>query len=153
MTMRLTSETFHDGGRLDPKHTCDGAGISPGFRWVGAPEGVKSFALIVHDPDAPSGDLTHWLLFDIPGDANSLEEGEPVSGPDGITGKNEHGENGYLPACPPVGDGMHRYMFEFYALRSAKLDLDENATRVEVERAVMANMLDQAHIQATYQRR
>ncbi len=153
MTMLLTSETFHDGGSLDPKHTCDGAGISPGFRWVGTPEGTKSFALIAHDPDAPSGDVTHWLLFDIPASATSLEEGEPGSGPDGISGKNEHGENGYLPACPPVGDGIHRYTFDFYALRSATLGLDESATRAQVEVAIMDNILDQAFIQATYQRR
>jgi Raf kinase inhibitor-like YbhB/YbcL family protein len=76
------------------------------------PRGTKALLLIVHDPDAPSGDFTHWTVYDIPPRAKA---------PIGATGLNELGKAGYLPACPPKGDKPHHYVFSLYALRGRTL--------------------------------
>src|SRR2546423_7729906 len=92
-TVGITSPDFKPGGRLPRDETCDGAGRKPSLAIGPVPRGTKSLALIMHDPDAPAGDFTHWMVYDISPRAKS---------PSGTEGQNDLGKVGYAPACPPT---------------------------------------------------
>src|SRR5437867_2438467 len=115
MAFTLESSAFTNGAAIPREYTCDGANRSPGLRWIGAPPETRSFALIMHDPDSPKGDFTHWTLFDIPADTTQIEEGAAPKAP-GTQGRNDFGEINFGGPCPPEGHGEHRYIFELYAL-------------------------------------
>jgi len=90
---------FLEGGTIPIKHTCDGIDVSPPFRWEDVPEGSKSFALTVTDPDAPM-QWIHWLVCDLPADARLIPEGGPV--PIGAKEiRNDFGKEAYGGPCPP----------------------------------------------------
>jgi phosphatidylethanolamine-binding protein (PEBP) family uncharacterized protein len=72
--MKLSSLAFAEGELIPSKYTCDGENVSPPLEWEGVPEQAKSLALIVDDPDAPSGVFVHWLLFRIPPSEKVLTE-------------------------------------------------------------------------------
>jgi Raf kinase inhibitor-like YbhB/YbcL family protein len=132
---------------------CEGGNVSPALEWSGAPEGTKSFALLVHDPDAPTGGagFWHWALVDIPADVSSLKQGATVpAGAKEIT--TDFGAPGYGGPCPPKGDKPHRYNFTLYALKVAKLDLPPNATASLTGFLVNANALAKATLTGTYGR-
>jgi Raf kinase inhibitor-like YbhB/YbcL family protein len=124
--VRLTSPDFNRGGKLPRDVTCDGSGRAPALSIERVPRGAKALLLLVHDPDAPGGDFTHWTVYDIPPSARH---------PSGTEGLNELDKPGYAPACPPRGDKAHRYVFELYALQ-AKTGLPAGASPAEVAGAV-----------------
>ena len=136
--MRLTSDAFDDGGTIPRRHTCDGEDVSPALSWEGAPDGTASFALVVHDPDAPRGDWVHWVIYDIPGHLTGLPE---KAGPaerldhlgEAVQGTNDFGRIGWGGPCPPPGK-PHRYVFTLTAL-DAPLGLEPAADRENVETA------------------
>nr|HPQ61182.1 YbhB/YbcL family Raf kinase inhibitor-like protein [Syntrophales bacterium] len=110
--MILKSPAFEEGGMIPDRHTCDGENISPPLEWEGAPEGVKSYALLCEDPDAPMGSWVHWVVYDIPPSIAKLPEQVPseavlVNG--GRQGTNDFYRMGYGGPCPP--SGTHRYFF------------------------------------------
>lgn len=145
MTLRLTSTAFHDGQAIPKKYTCDGQDVSPELAWGGAPEGTKSLALIVDDPDAPAKVWVHWVVYDLPADARGLPEGVPQDGElrDGMRqGRNDFGKIGYGGPCPPHGPA-HRYFFKLYALRE-KTGLKPGASKGALERAMKGHILEQA---------
>jgi len=146
--MTLTSPSFTQGGLISAHHTCDGRDVSPALRWTAAPEGAKSFALIVEDPDAPNGTFTHWVLFDIPADSHGLSEGADV----GTAGRNDFQQVSYGGPCPPPKHGQHRYFFRLYALDVAGLGLPAGATRQELEAAMEPHILAQAELMGRYAR-
>src|SRR5262249_30100877 len=111
MALRIFSSAFAEGGSIPKLHTCSGADGSPPLEWSGAPEGTRSFALIVDDPDAPGGAWTHWLLYDIPAKLLTLAQGGRGVG---LSGTNSFGKTGYGGPCPPPGK-PHRYYFKLYA--------------------------------------
>jgi Raf kinase inhibitor-like YbhB/YbcL family protein len=88
-------------------HTCEGEDVSPPLAWSGVPEGTASLALVVDDPDAPSGTFTHWLAWGIDPAASVLGEGEAAP----VEGQNDFGSVGWRGPCPPPGHGPHRYFF------------------------------------------
>src|SRR5689334_20782644 len=109
-SMQLTSTAFTSGQPIPAAHTCDGKNISPPLRWTGAPPDTKSFALIVDDPDAPSGVWTHWIVFDLPASTNELSADIPKA--QLLAGKARQGLNdfkqpGYGGPCPPSGKLHH----------------------------------------------
>src|SRR5215208_1635210 len=106
--MELTSTAFADGAAIPVKHSCDGQNLSPPLAWSFCPEGTRSLALIVHDPDAPSGDFTHWLAWNIDPEPGGLGNGT-MAPAEGLNGREEAG---YMGPCPPPGDGPHRYFHE-----------------------------------------
>jgi Raf kinase inhibitor-like YbhB/YbcL family protein len=108
----LTSSAFSAGKSIPHRHTCDGDDLSPPLAWSDLPEGTRSLALIMDDPDAPGGTFTHWLAWGIDPGAGGLGEGEAPPG----EGKNDFGSTGYGGPCPPRGHGPHRYFFRLYAL-------------------------------------
>lgn len=107
----LSSPAFTAGGRIPRAYTCEGANTIVPLRWTGAPRGARSFALLVDDPDAPSGTFTHRLAWGIRASARSLPGRAPVEGANGA------GRIGWTGPCPP--SGVHRYVFRLYALRSS----------------------------------
>jgi Raf kinase inhibitor-like YbhB/YbcL family protein len=117
-SLTFTSPAFADGASIPKAHTCSGADYSPPLQWANAPEGTKSFAIIVDDPDAPFNYFTHWVIFNIPATQTSLAERISPNGslPAGaLEGVNGFGKTGYGGPCPPPGK-PHRYFFKLYAL-------------------------------------
>lgn len=119
--MSLTTNAFRDGAVVPAKYTQAGDELSPALTWTGAPDSAASFVLIVHDVNAPSGngidDVLHWMVWNIPGSARSLQEGFPQGPqlPDGTRQISQTGPNYRGPAAPSNGP-PHHYVFELFAL-------------------------------------
>jgi Raf kinase inhibitor-like YbhB/YbcL family protein len=144
--MELTSSAFGNGESIPRRHTCEGEDLSPPLSWSGVPEAARSLALIVDDPDAPSGTFTHWLAWGIDPAAGGLREGEAAP----LEGRNDFGETGYRGPCPPPGHGPHRYFFRLHALEEDP-ELEPGAGKDELERAV-AGAAEVAELIGTYER-
>lgn len=137
---------------------CVGDNISPQLSWSNAPEGTKSFAITMYDPDAPTGSgWWHWLVFDIP--ANVLELVSNAGNvalnlaPNGaIQSITDYGSNGYGGPCPPEGHGLHQYIITVYALSVPTLGLDANTNPAVVGYYLNNNVLGKASLVAYYQR-
>src|SRR5260370_13904728 len=117
MEFKLTSTAFPERQAIPRQYTCDGFNVSPPLEWSGAPQGIKSFALICDDPDAPAGTWVHWVLYNLPGDRIGLVENVPTTESvpgGGLQGTNDFNKIGYGGPCPP--SGTHRYFFKLYAL-------------------------------------
>lgn len=151
--MELSSAAFTDGGTIPVDYTCDGRDISPELSWNGAPEGTQSFALIVDDPDSPSGDFTHWIIFNIYADTSTLVEAFSTAAHLSVLlwqGENDFGKIGYNGPCPPSGQ-THHYRFTIYAL-DTMLELDLGATRAQLLDAMSGHLLAQGELIAVYRR-
>ena len=152
--MRLTSTAFEPGGPIPARHTCDGEDIAPPLQWSDPPEGTRSFALVVDDPDAPDPRApqrvwVHWVLYDLPADARSLPEGGTPLPPGTRQGRNDWGRTGYGGPCPPIG--RHRYFHKLYALDTVLGDLGE-PTKAELLAAMQGHVLAEAQLIGTYER-
>lgn len=152
MSLTLTSDAFVNGQSIPAKYACTGRNISPALAWSEPPAGTQSFALIVDDPDAPMGTWVHWVLFNIPADARSLQEDLPVTGknvdPNAIyVGKNSSGKIDYDGPCPP--SGTHRYFFKLYALDTL-ISLLPGATKDQVLKETEGHILAQAELMGTF---
>ncbi len=153
----ITSKSLKEGSALSLRQVykgygCMGENISPDLSWSGAPDDTKSYAIICHDPDAPTATgWYHWLVLNIPAAKTSIESGEKLSAPivETIT---DFGSYGYGGACPPVGHGVHHYIFTVYALDVAGLDVKKETKPKEVENLVKKHAIASAKITATYQR-
>jgi Raf kinase inhibitor-like YbhB/YbcL family protein len=148
----ITSPAFTNDGSIPSKYTCDAGpqNPSPALAWKEPPAGTKSFALIMHDPDAPlAGGFTHWVLFDIPAPTTGLPEGfQP--GSVGVSGNSGFRRAGYGGPCPP--SGVHHYHFMLSALDTASLGLAAGATKADVEKAMQGHVLGTAELVGLYQR-
>lgn len=148
----LESDSFVPDGPIPGDFTCDGSDVSPHLRWMGAPEGTRSFLLVADDPDAPVGTWVHWVYYDIPANVTELSEAFPpdeqpeLGGAQGIT---DFRRVGYGGPCPP--GGTHRYFFRLYALDTV-LGLDPGATKRQTLRAADGHILAQAELMGTYSR-
>jgi hypothetical protein len=140
--MELTSSAFEAGGIIPIQYTRKDKNISPELCWKHLPEGTKSLALIMEDPDAPRRPYTHWIVYNIPTHEGKLEPAQPEEKEGIMQGQNDLGKKGYGGPCPPKGDPPHRYFFNLYAL-DTELDL-ENPTRKTLESAMEGHILDQA---------
>jgi Raf kinase inhibitor-like YbhB/YbcL family protein len=156
MTLEITSPAFSPNEEIPSKYTCDGEDISPALEWSGLPEGTKSIALIVDDPDAPDPAApkmiwVHWVLYNIPPSATSLPEAvKSQELPKGTKeGLNDWQRTGYGGPCPPIG--RHRYFHKLYALDAVLPDLGK-PTKRDLERAIEAHILAKAEMVGTYQR-
>jgi Raf kinase inhibitor-like YbhB/YbcL family protein len=154
MKMKLRAATFESGAEIPSKHTCEGEDLAPALSWSDAPEGTKSFALIVDDPDAPDPKAprpnawVHWVLSDLPALASSLPEGAKKLPAGTHEGLNDWKQTGYRGPCPPIG--RHRYFFKLYAL-DATLELAK-PTKADVELAIKDHVLAKAELMGTYQK-
>ncbi len=147
----LQTKSFSAGGEIPRKYTCVGKDVSPELSWSEPPAGTQSLALVVDDPDAPSGTFTHWLLYDLPPSTRQLAEGASQGElPGARQGRNDFGNNGYGGPCPPPGK-PHRYYFKLYAL-DKQLGLKSGANRQQLEQAVQTHILAHAEVTGTFRR-
>ena len=152
MNFPVTSTAFTEGRPIPDKYTCGGLNVSPPLQWDKAPTGVKSFALITDDPDAPMGTWVHWVLYNLPPPVNGLPEAvQKKDLPTGTReGLNDWKRTGYGGPCPPIG--RHRYFFKLYALDDALPDL-ANPTKGQLEKAMQGHILVQAELIGTYEKK
>ncbi|WP_026605976.1 YbhB/YbcL family Raf kinase inhibitor-like protein [Methylocapsa acidiphila] len=152
--MRLSSSAFTDGGRIPRRFTCDGENFSPPLAWNDPPAGTRSFALLCDDPDAPSGTVHHWALFDIPAKRLALAEGEDrdATKDEFKRALNDFNRIGYGGPRPPHGHGPHRYRFKLFAVSLEHLPLGDSPSCRDVEREARNNALAEAGFIGVYER-
>ena len=146
--MRLTSSAFTNEGIIPARFTCDAEDINPPLSWQDAPAGVRSFALVVDDPDAPLGTWTHWTLWNMPSSANSI--GERQIPPGSVEGKTSFGRSGWGGPCPP--SGTHRYFFRLYALDTTFESLSASTTVSALMNTMKGHVMATAELMGRYQR-
>ena len=149
--MKLTSSAFEHATPIPKDYTCDGKNINPPLTITDVPDDAKSLVLIMEDPDVPKhlrsdGMWDHWVIFNIPPDTRHIPEGQE---PPGVHGRGTAGNTSYHGPCPP--DREHRYFFKLYAL-DAMLDLEEGASKHEVELQMNAHILEQKELIGFYHR-
>jgi Raf kinase inhibitor-like YbhB/YbcL family protein len=153
-TLALSSPAFTPGSAIPAKYTCDGPNLSPPLALTGVPEGTKSFALVVEDPDAPDpaapkGIWVHWVVYDLPATTRTIAEGAGNHGKLGRAGKNDWGQVGYRGPCPPIG--RHRYFVRAFALDSELGDRHE-PNKAELLKALEGHVLAKGELVGTYQK-
>ena len=154
LTFALTTSTFKPDGWM-PKRTvydksgCTGENRSPELRWTGVPAGTKSFAIVMHDPDAPvPGGWYHWVVYDLPASMTELPENAKID--DTRLGTTSFGEHPYGGPCPPPGK-PHHYNFTIYALDVRQID--GHPTGAELLGKIQKHVLGQAAVTGLYGRR
>ena len=145
----LASSDIRDGQSIPQAFTCDGSNQSPALNWDEPPPGTKSLAVVMDDPDAPSGTFRHWGAYDIPANARSIPTGSAI----GKQAANGFGQSGYGGPCPPKGHGPHRYRFKLYALDVDSLAVPADAKVEQVEAEAQRHQLGLAQLTAVYERK
>ncbi|HLB59390.1 MAG TPA: YbhB/YbcL family Raf kinase inhibitor-like protein [Bdellovibrionota bacterium] len=154
MAMTINSSAFNNNGEIPAQYTCEGKDSSPPLSWSGIPNGAKTLALIVDDPDAPDPAApkmtwVHWVLYNLPPDSSGLPEGGknlPTGTKEGI---NDFKRTSYGGPCPPIG--RHRYFFKIYALDTV-LNL-KTPTKTQLENAMKGHILGKSELVGTYQKK
>ena len=157
VAFEISSSSVSDG-KWDQKYLadkiagCDGGNVSPALAWKDVPEGTKSLAMTLYDPDAPTGSgWWHWQAWNIPTTIAGFDEGKVPAGV--VQGKGDIGRQGYLGPCISPGSGVHHYTFTLYALKVDKLDLDPNtASGAFVGYNLNGNALAKATVTYTFQK-
>lgn len=153
--MELSSPAYQQEHEVPAKFTCEGKDVSPPLEWSDVPEGTRSFALVVDDPDAPDPAapkrvFVHWVVFNLPAQRRALAEGEADHLPEGARhGKNDWGKTTYGGPCPPIG--RHRYVHKLYAL-DTELDLDR-PSKAELQQAMQGHILASGELIGTYEKK
>ena len=144
----LTSSAFSEGGSIPREFSCDGENVSPPLSWVGAPDGARTVALIVDDPDARG--FVHWVVYNVDASATGEFARGLSSSPDApAEGRNGFGTVGYGGPCPPTGS--HRYVFRLLALDTT-LSLGGSPGATEVLADAEGHVLGEARLTANYRR-
>lgn len=162
--LTVSSPDLHPGGTLPLRqvyrgHGCTGANLSPALQWAHAPAGTRSYAITLHDPDAPHpGGWWHWVVYDLPAATTSLPEGagraDAALLPRGThQGRNDFGSADYGGACPPPGDHAHRYVLTVHALDVASLGLPAGAPAASVADAIRSHQIASGQLVTTFARR
>lgn len=138
-TLAVTSRSFASDGEIPVDYTCDGANKSPQLTWSAPPAGTKGFAIVVDDPDAPSGTFTHWIVYDISADARSLPEAVDPTTAGAASGLNDFKRAGYGGPCPPQLE-IHHFYFRVFALNAA-LSLGPDPDRDAIDAAMSGHVL------------
>ncbi len=138
-SLTVTSRSFPSNGEIPVDYTCDGADRSPQLTWSAPPAGTKSFAVVVEDPDAPSGTFTHWIVYNIGADARALPEAVDPGASGAISGLNDFKRPGYGGPCPPQLE-IHHYLFRVFAL-NAPFDPGPELGREALDAAMSGHVL------------
>jgi Raf kinase inhibitor-like YbhB/YbcL family protein len=154
---QLSSPAFAPSATIPKQFTCDGRNVSPPLAWSGVPDGTRSIAVIMDDPDAPAGVWVHWVLYDVSATSAGVAENRPKqdSLPDGSKqgpsgGVIEFEAIGYTGPCPPKGK-PHRYVFTAYALDEAP-GIGPRAAKSVLLAAMKGKILGQAELVGLYGR-
>ena len=145
--IKISSPNFLDRGEIPRKYTCDGENINPNIVIENIPEKTKSLALIMDDPDAPSGTFNHWLMWNINPATNEI--GENTIPKNAVIGLNSGNKNKYMGPCPP--SGTHRYFFKIFAL-DIELQVPETYSKKEIEEIIKDHIIDKAELIGLYTR-
>lgn len=156
MGFALTSQSFANNTAIPDRYVARGSNISPQLSWSNLPPGTQELALLVVDPDAPSGDFVHWIVYGIPTTLPGLEEGvRAQSQPDEtvpfLQGRNDAGKRGYFGPMPPPGK-VHHYHFRLFALDQS-LGLPAEANKGELRKALAGHVLAETELVGTYLQR
>ena|SRR3989338_3390981 len=148
--LELSSPAFSHDGAIPSRYTCDGENISPPMTISGVPDGTRTLALIMEDPDVPrtirsDGMWDHWVLWNIAPDISEISENTAP----GMAGANTGGKHAYAGPCPP--DREHRYFFTLYALDN-ELTLESGASKAALLQAIEEHVLARATFMARYER-
>jgi Raf kinase inhibitor-like YbhB/YbcL family protein len=143
--LEIISPVFRAGTAIPPQYTCAGQNVNPPLNIFNAPAGTLSMTLIVRDPDAPSGDFLHWLVWDIPPSTDSIGVNSVPIG--AMQGTNGSGRASYMGPCPL--SGTHRYLFDLYAL-DKPLNLPAGANLEQVQKAMDGHILEQSTLRGTF---
>jgi Raf kinase inhibitor-like YbhB/YbcL family protein len=143
--IHVRSSAFASGGNIPAQFTCKGANTNPPLQFEGIPRGAKSLALIVDDPDAPSGLFTHWLIWNIDPATTQIAEKSVPHG--AVEGTSDFGKPGYGGPCPP--SGTHRYFFRLFALNQT-LDLKMGVKRSALEHAMKGHVIGQGELMGRF---
>jgi Raf kinase inhibitor-like YbhB/YbcL family protein len=146
----MNTNAFLDAGALPVLYTCDGKDASPQFTWSNVPAKTQSFALVVSDPDAPSGTFYHWVIYNLPTSTKELAEGIQKLPAGTLVGKNSFGKMQYNGPCPPKGTA-HTYVFTLYAL-DGKLKVPAGAEGKEVLAEIKDHTVGTAKLTTVYSR-
>lgn len=159
----LSSNDISHGEFMTKKHEyngfgCSGGDLSPHLKWSNAPQGTKSFAITVYDPDAPTGSgWWHWQVvnisknvMEVPTGAGSTKQDLVPKGSMQI--KNDYGSKGFGGACPPPGHGVHRYSYTIHALSVENLELPKDASGALTGYMINANTIESSTIESLYKR-
>jgi hypothetical protein len=146
-TFLLTSAYFQQDGFMLPREAEAGGEHSPKLDWCDPPKGTRSFVLMMEDLDGPNPPVTHWLMYDIPGETTGLRHDRPQVG---LHGRNDFNRLPYRGPCPHPHEEAHRYVFRLFALDVESLGIEQGAGRPEVERAMQGHVLGEATLKARY---
>lgn len=147
-SMTLSSTAFSNNAEIPIPYSCDGDGRRPELAISGAPAQTKSFAIIVSDPDAPSGEFVHWVIWNIPSASTIIPEGMP---PEGSTqGQNSAGQSDWISPCPP--SGTHHYVFVVYAL-DKNIMLPQSTNKQELLQSMDGHIISSAQLVGLYSRK
>jgi Raf kinase inhibitor-like YbhB/YbcL family protein len=152
MKINLKSESFKENELIPSIYTCDGKNISPELKWDKPSNNIKTFAIIVNDPDAPGGNFIHWIIFNIPDSILNLpKEVTPIKNiPEEVSlGTNSFGHIGYNGPCPP--SGTHRYFFNIYGLDTS-LKLEAGSEENEILHAMKDHIVAEGELMGKYKR-
>ncbi len=148
--LTVKSSAFKDGDMIPQRFTCDGENINPLLEIKNVPQGAKSLALIMDDPDATGGRIwDHWILWNIDPKTQYITED---SVPGGATeGLNSWNKNKYGGPCPPEGSKPHRYIFNVYAL-DVLLDIPASSTKADLAQAMEGHTIEKTTLMGLYGR-
>jgi Raf kinase inhibitor-like YbhB/YbcL family protein len=144
-SLEIHSQVFSHNGNIPSDYTCEGRDVNPPLEVSNMPEGTKTLALIVEDPDAQHPGFAHWLAWNISPNEAIAEGSNP-----GINGINGFGKTGYGGPCPPAGS--HRYFFKVYAL-DTELDLLAGSDKKALINAMKDHILAEGELMGHYKKR
>jgi Raf kinase inhibitor-like YbhB/YbcL family protein len=143
------TSSFAAGGSIPVSDTCDGTDQSPQLNWSAMPDKVKTIAIVVEDPDAPSGTFTHWILWNVKGDTRLIGANGNGGYSGGIGGTNDFDRPGYSGPCPPKGT-LHHYHFHVYGLDTT-LTLKQSDKRADLDHAMSGHVIAKGDLVGTFQ--
>lgn len=146
--MNIKSPTFNNGKSIPSQYTCDGEGVNPELVFSDVPTGAKSLALIMDDPDSPTGIWTHWLLWNISPNIKEISEGKVPRG--AVQGETTFGASHYGGPCP--GKGNHRYFFKLYAL-DTMLNIPAGTVKDKFIEIMKGHIIAEAEMYGWYERK
>jgi len=145
--MKITTDAFSPDGIIPKEYSCDGVGKIPDLKIAAVSQDTVSLAVIVSDPDAPSGEFIHWVVWDLLPSITGITNGNLPE--DAVVGRNSAGATSYVAPCPP--SGTHRYYYTVYALDTI-FTLPANAGVAELRQAMAGHILSQAQVMGHYSR-
>jgi Raf kinase inhibitor-like YbhB/YbcL family protein len=147
----VSSSAFGPGAKIPTDYTCDGSNDrSPQLAWSALTDTTRSIALVVDDPDAPSGTFTHWIAWNLAPETRMLADGANAGTANGVSGTNDFGRVGYSGPCPPKGK-LHHYHFKLFGLDAASLPLKADAKRADLDAAMSGHVVAQGDLVGTFE--